>query len=122
MENYGDERAEQNSTVSSGSEVVVESSQVYPAVVEVSEFGDGESKIISYIRINRVDAINFRSTQIAEVSVRKAEMDFMLDFQSVKKEKAADAEILKVKLCMERNRWEIIPEECNGVAKKLTTR
>ena len=118
LENYD---KEQNSTVSSESEVVVESSQDYPAV-KVHEYGDGESKIISYIRINRVAETNFTSTQRAEENVRKAEMDFMLDLQSIIKETAADPEILKVKLCLERDRKEQIPEEYKGVAKKLTTR
>ena len=58
----------------------------------------------------------------AEDNIRSAELDFMLDLETLIKETAADTELIEIQCCIEDNNTQAIPEEYKQVAKKLPHR
>ena len=57
-----------------------------------------------------------------EYNIRSAELDFMLDLETLIKETAADPDQIEGQCCLEDNNTLAIPEDYKHVAKKLTHR
>ena len=57
-----------------------------------------------------------------EENVRSAELDFMLDQETLIKETTADPELIELNCCLEDNNTKMIPNEYRTIAKKLTHR
>ena len=69
------------------------------------------------MRINSVVEENRNKQQ--EDNVRSAELDFMLDLETIIKETAADPDLILMNCCIEENNTEQIPHDYRTVAKKL---
>ena len=52
--------------------------------------------------------------------MRSAELDFMLDLETLIKETSADPELIELNCCLENNNTNMMPNEYRTVAKKLT--
>ena len=57
-----------------------------------------------------------------EDNVRSAELDFMVDLETLIKETTADPELIELNCCLEDNNTKMIPNEYRTIAKKLTHR
>ena len=53
-------------------------------------------------------------------NIRSAELDSMLDLETLIKETAADPDLIELNFCIEDNNMEKIPHNYKTVAKKLT--
>ena len=53
--------------------------------------------------------------------MRSAELDFMLDFETLIKETTADPELIELNCCLEDNNTSMIPNEYRTVAKKTNS-
>ena len=113
------------STVSSSQEepVITEESGSYPAI-PVLEYRDGpiEEITVHYVRINKVIETKAPRNRQQEDNIRSAELDFMLDLETLIKETAADPDLIEVQCCIEDNNIQAIPEDYKQVARKLTHR
>ena len=95
----------------------------YPAI-PVQEYRDGpvEDIAVHHVRINRVVEQKASRNKQQEDNIRAAELDFMLDLETLIKETAADQELIEVNCCLEENNSHQIPHDYKTVAKKLTHR
>ena len=113
------------STVSNNSEEAVATHEpgTYPTI-PVQEYRDGpiEEIAVHYVRINRVVEEKRKPNRQQEDNVRSAELDFMLDLETIIKETAADPDLIELGCCIEDNKLDQIPQNYKTVAKKLTYR
>ena len=123
------ERTETNrdteSTASNNSEEAITTHEpgTYPAI-PVQEYRDGpiEETAVHYVRINRVVEEKAKRNKQQEDNNRSAELDFMLDLETIIKETAADPDLIELNCCIEDNNLEQIPQNYRTVAKKLSHR
>ena len=113
------------STVSSTPEepVITEEPGSYPAI-PVQDYREGpkEEIAVHYVRINKVIETKAPRNRQQEDNIRAAELDFMLDLETLIKETAADPDLIEVHCCIEDNNTQAIPDDYKQVAKKLTLR
>ena len=113
------------STTSNNSEDAVATHEpgAYPAI-PVQEYRDGPIKEIAvhYVRINRIVEQKAKRNRQQEDNIRSAELDFMLDLETLLKDTAADPDLIELNCCIEDNNLEQIPQNYKTVAKKLTHR
>ena len=57
-----------------------------------------------------------------EDNVRAAELDFMVDLETLSEQTAADPDLIELNCCIEHNNFNQIPNEYKYVARKLTHR
>ena len=95
----------------------------YPAIL-VQECRDVPSEEIAvhYVRTNRVVVEKTKRNKQQEDNVRSAELDFMLELETLIKQTAADSELIELNCCLEDNNTNMIPNDDRTVAKKLTHR
>ena len=103
--------------------VITEEPGSYPAI-PVQEYREGpiEGIAVHYVRINKVIETKAPRNGQQEDNIRAAELDFMLDLETLIKETAADPELIEVQCCIEDNNTQAIPDDYKQVAKKLTHR
>ena len=113
------------STVSSTPEepVITEEPGSYPAI-PVQEYREGpiEEIAVHYVRINKVIETEAPRHRQQEDDIRAAELDFMLDLETLIKETAADPDLIEVQCCIKDNNTQAIPDDYKQVAKKLIHR
>ena len=113
------------STVSSSPEepVITEEPGSYPAI-PVQDYREGpiEEIAVHYVRINKVIETKAPRNRQQEDNIRAAELDFMLDLETLIKETAADPDLIEVQCCFEDNNTQAIPDDYKHVAKKLNHR
>ena len=92
--------------------------------IRVQEYRDGpfEDIAVHYVRINRVVEQKAARNEQQEDNIRAAELDFMLDQETLIKEMAADPDLIEMNCCLEENNSQQIPNDYKTVAKKLTHR
>ena len=116
---------ETESTVSSTTEkpVTTQEPGTYPAI-PVQKFRDGpiEEIAVRYVRINRVIENEAIRNKKQEDNVRAAELDFMLDLETLIKETAADPDLIELQCCIEDNNLSQAPEAYKPIIKRLTHR
>ena len=97
--------------------------EAYPAI-PVQEYIDGpiEEIAVHYVRINRIVEKKTKRNRQQEYNIRSAELDFMLDLETLIKETAADPDLIELNCCIKDNNLEQIPQNYKTVAKKLTHR
>ena len=113
------------STVSSSPEepVITETPGSYSAIpVLVYRDGPIEEIAVHYVRINNIIETKAARNCQQEDNIRSAELDFMLDLETLIKETAADPDLIEVQCCIEDNIIQAIPEDYKQVARKLTHR
>ena len=123
------ERTETNrdteSTASNNSEEAITTHEpgTYQAK-PVQKYRDGpiEEIAVHYVRINRVVEEKAKRNEQQEDNVRSAELDFMLDLETIIKETAANPDLIELNCCIEDNNLEQIPQNYRTVAKKLAHR
>ena len=95
----------------------------HPAI-PVQEKRDGPVKEIAvhYVGINRIVEQKAKRNRQQENNLRSAELDFMLDLETLIKETAADPDLIELNGCIEYNNKEQIPQNYKTVDKKLTQR
>ena len=95
---------------------------VYPAI-PVQEYHDCPIEEIAehYVKINRVVEEKAKRKNQQEDNVRSAELDFMLDLETLIKETAANPDLIELYCYIEYNNTNQIPNDCKAVAEKLTT-
>ena len=81
-----------------------------------------EDRVVHYVQINRVVEQKATRNKQQEDNIRAAELDFMLDLETLIKETAADPDLIELKCCIEDNIFNQIPNEYKTVATKLTYR
>ena len=81
-----------------------------------------EEIAVHYVRINCVVVEKAKRNKQQEDNVRSAELDFMLDLETIIKETATDPDLIELNCCIEDNNLEQIPQNYRTVAKKLTHR
>ena len=92
----------------------------YPAV-SVQEYRDGPIEEIAVHCVTIVEEKAERNKQ-QEDNVRSAELDFMLDLETLIKKTAADPELIELNCCLEENSTKLNPNDYRTVDKKLTYR
>ena len=116
---------ETESTASSTPEkhVTTREPGAYPAI-PVQEFRDGpiEEIAVRYIRINRVIEKKAVRNKKQEDNVRAAELDFMLDLETLTKETAADPDLIELQCCIEDDNLSQAPEAFKPIIKRLLHR
>ena len=90
----------------------------------MQEYRDGpiEQIVVHYVRINKIIETKAPRTRQQEDNIRSAELDFMLDLETLIKKTAADPDLIEVQCCIEDNNIKAIPEDYKQVARKLTHR
>ena len=100
------------STTSNNSEGAVATHEpgAYPPI-PVQEYRDGpiEEIAVHYVRINRVVETKAKRNKQQEDNVRSAELDFMLNLETLIKETSADPELIELNCCLEGNNTNMIP-------------
>ena len=114
------------STVSSSPEepVITEEPGSYPAI-PVQDYRERpiEEIAVQYVRINKVIETKAPRNRQQEDNIRAAELDFMLDLETLINETAADPDLIEgQKCCIEDKNTQAIPDDYKQVAKKLTHR
>ena len=113
------------STVFSSPEepVITEEPESYPAI-PVQEHRDGpiEEIAVHYVRMNKTIETKAPRNRQQDDNIRSAELDFMLDLETLIKETAANPDLIEVQCCIEDNNIQAIPEDYKQVARKLTHR
>ena len=74
------------------------------------------------MRINRVVEGKAKRNKQQEDNVRSADLDFMLDLETIIKETAADLDLIELNCCIEDINTEQIPHNYRTEAKNLTHR
>ena len=109
------------STTSNNSEEAVAAHEpgAYPAI-RVQEYRDCpiEEIAVHYVRINRVVETKAKRNKQQEDSVRSAELDFMLDLESLIKVTTADPELIELNCCLENNNTNMIPQRIQNGRKE----
>ena len=95
----------------------------YPAI-PVQDYRDGpiEDIAVHYVRINRVVEQKATRNKQQEDNSRAAELDFMLDLETLIKETTADPDLIELNCCLEDENSNQIQHDYRTVAKKLTHR
>ena len=92
-----------DSTISSTPEepIVTEEPGTYPAI-PVQEYRDGpiEEIAVHYVRINKVIETKAPRNRLQEENIRSAELDFMLDLETLIKETAPDPDLIEIQCCI----------------------
>ena len=113
------------STASSSIEkpVTTQDQGAYPAI-PVQEYRDGpiEEIAVHYVRINCIIEKRAARNRQQEDNVRSAELDLMLDLETLIKETSADPDLIEVQCCLEDNQPLQITEDYKLPAKRLTHR
>ena len=115
------------STVSSTPEepVITEEPGSYPAI-PVQDYREGpiEEIAVHYVHVRIIKVIETKAprNRQQEDNIRAAELDFMLDLETLIKDTAADPDLIEVQCCIEDNNTQAIPDDYKQVAKKLTHR
>ena len=93
----------------------------YPAI-PVQDYRDGpiEEIAVRYVRKNIEERAPRNRQQ--EDNIRAAELDFMLDLETLIKETSADPDPIELQCCLEDKNMLAIPEDYKNVAKRLTHR
>ena len=88
---------------------------VYPAI-PVQEYCDGPIGEIAvhYVRINYIVEEKAKRNKQQEDNVRSAELDFMLDLETLIKKTAADPEPIELNYCLKENNTNLIPNDYVG--------
>ena len=119
------ENRDTKSTTSSNTEKTVTTHEpgAYCAI-PVQEYRDGpiEDIAVHYVRINGVVEQKAARNKQQEDNIRAAELDFMLDLETLIKETAADPDLIELNCCPEENNSQQIPNDYKTVGKKLTHR
>ena len=124
MERTGTNR-DTESTASNNSEEAISTHETgtYPAIpVQEYRAGPIEEIAVHYVRINRVVEEKAKRNKLQEDNVRPAELDFMLELETIIKQTAADPDLIELNCCIDDNNLEQIPQNYRTVAKKLTHR
>ena len=79
---------------------------------------------VHYVQMNREVEQNATRNKQQEDNIRAAELDFLLDLETIIKETAADPDLLELNCCLEDNNSNQLPPSTKyrAVAKKLTHR
>ena len=95
----------------------------YPAI-SVQHFRDGpiEEIAVRYVRINRVLKNKAVRNEKQEDNVRAAELDFILDLETLIKEAAVDPDLIELQCCIEDDNLNQAREEYKPIIKRLTHR
>ena len=95
----------------------------YPAI-SVQHFRDGPIEEIAarYVRINRVLKNKAVRNEKQEDNVRVAELDFILDLETLIKETAVDPDLIELQCCIEDDNLNQAREEYKPIIKRLTHR
>ena len=95
----------------------------HPAI-PVQKYRDGpiEDIAVRYVRIKGVIEERARRNREQEDNIRAAEIDFMLDLETLLKETSADPDLIELQCCLEDKYMLAIPEDYKHVAKRLTHR
>ena len=92
-----------DSTISSTPKepIVTEEPGTYPAI-PVQEYRDGpiEEIAVHYVRINKVIETKAPRNRLQEDNIRSAELDFMLDLETLIKETAPDPDLIEIQCCI----------------------
>ena len=91
----------------------------YPAIL-VQKYRDGpiEEIVVHYVRINLIIETKAPRNRQQEDNIRSAELDFMLDLETLINETAVDPDIIEVQCCIEDDNIQALPEDYKQVAKK----
>ena len=93
--------------------------EVYPAI-PVQNHHDGPIRDIAVVRMNTVVEQKATRNKQQEDNVRAAELDFMLDLETLSKESPAEPVLIELNCCIEENNFNQILNENKPVAGKLT--
>ena len=127
------EQPKRNNEATSDTESITASNQdedvathepgVFPAnPVQENRDSPIEDIAVHYVRINRVVEQKANRNKQREDNVRAAELDFMLDLETLIKETAAEPDLIELNCCIEDNIFNQTPNECKAVARKLAHR
>ena len=103
------------STTSNNSEeaVATHEPRAYPAK-PVQEYRDGpiEETAVHYVGIKRIGIVEQKAkrNRQQEGNIRLAELDSMLDLETLNKEMAADPDLVELNCCIEDNNTEQLPQ------------
>ena len=91
--------------------VITEEPGSYPAIL-VEDYREGpiEEIAVQYVRINKVIETKAPRNRQQEDNIRAADLDFMLDLETLIKETAADPDLIEVQCCIEDNNTQAIPD------------
>ena len=91
----------------------------HPAI-PVQEYRDGpiEEIVVHYVKINRIVEEKAKRNKQQEDNVISADLDFMLDLETLIKETAADPELIELNCWLEDNNTNLILNDYRTVAKK----
>ena len=81
-----------------------------------------EGKEAHYVQINQIFGVVTEGKKITEETIKKAEMDFMLDLKSLIAKWAANAELNRVKLALTREDLSMAPEHYRQQFENISTR
>ena len=113
---------ESTTSSNSGEAVTTHEPEASPAIpVQVYRDGPIEDIAVHYVRTNRV-VEQKASRNRQEDSIRAAELDLMVDMETLIKETAADPDLIELNCCIENNNSNQIPHDYRTAAKKLTRR
>ena len=91
----------------------------YPAIpVQENRDGPIEEIAVHYVRINRIAEQKAKPNRQQEDNIRSAELDSMLDLETLIKETAADRDLIELNCCIEDNNLQQIPQNyryCWGI-------
>ena len=118
------ENRDTKSTTSSNTDeeaVTIHKTGAYPAI-PVQDYRDDpiEDIAVHYVRINRVVEQKATRNKQQKDNIRAAELDFMMDLETLIEETAAEPDLIELNCCLEDNNSNQIPHEYRTVAKKLT--
>ena len=69
-----------------------------------------EGKEAHYVQINQIIGVDTEGKKATEETIKKAEMDFMLDLKNLIAKSTTDAELNRVKLALNREDCNMAPE------------
>ena len=81
-----------------------------------------EGKEAHYVQINQIIGVVTEGKKVTEETIKKAEMDFMLDLKSLIAKSATDAELNRVKLALTREDRSMAPEHYRQQFENISTR
>ena len=81
-----------------------------------------EGKEAHYVQINQIIGVVTEGKKVTEETIKKAEMDFMLDLKSLIAKSATDAELNRVKLSLTREDRSMAPEHYRQQFGNISTR
>ena len=95
----------------------------YPAIA-VHKYRDGpiEDRAVHYVQSSKLIVTKATRNRQQEDNIRSAELDFMLDLETLINETAADPDPIEVQCCIEDENILAIPGDYKHVVKKFTQR